>query len=66
MADCFGALAEGMFAATGELVGSSVCVRFRGFPTLSERAGYDKDRRCELHEIVRGGFDFEQVASHFA
>jgi hypothetical protein len=47
-------------------VGSSVCERFRGLRTLGERGGYDKDRGCELHEIVSGGFDFEPVASYFA
>ena len=42
-----------------------MCVRFRGVRTLSERGGYDEGWRCELHEIVRGSFDFEFVVSYF-
>ena len=42
-----------------------MCIRFRGVRTLSERGGYDEGWRCELHEIVRGSFDFEFVVSYF-
>jgi hypothetical protein len=60
---CFGVLAEECWG--NGRGGAQLGVRTISWSTRCQCGGYNEDRRCELHEVVRGDFDFEFVVSYF-